>query len=103
MGGYNILSSDTVAPREQISFVDSKLILETASSFRIYSIDVRKTPSIKVSNFINSYLDLEYTNEQSELFRNRLIYLASAEFKVIKSSEGAIRNIIAGFLGDHSN
>jgi hypothetical protein len=65
IANVNILSSDTVASREHISFVDSKLILETANSFRIYSIDLRKSPSVKVSSFINSYLDLEYTNEDS--------------------------------------
>jgi hypothetical protein len=64
---------------------------------------MRKAPSVKVTNFINSYLDLEYTNEESELFKNKLIYLVSAEFKLLKSPEGAFRNILAGFLGDQSN
>lgn len=58
VGGYSILSSEAVTSKEQVSFVDSKLILETASSFRIHNIDLRKSPSIKISNFINSYLDV---------------------------------------------
>jgi hypothetical protein len=58
IGTYSILSSDMVAAREHIAFVDSKLILETAASFRIYTIDLRKAPSVKVLTFINSYLDV---------------------------------------------
>jgi hypothetical protein len=67
------------------------------------NIDVRKLPSIKVINFINSYLDVEYTNEESELYKNRAIYLASAEFRVLKASEGVLRGILAGFLGDKTH
>lgn len=67
------------------------------------NIDVRKLASIKVINFINSYLDVDYTNEESELFKNRSIYLASAEFRVIKPSEGVLRGILAGFLGDKTH
>lgn len=54
-------------------------------------------------NFINSYLDVEYTNEESELYKNRAIYLASAEFRVLKASEGVLRGILAGFLGDKTH
>lgn len=60
---------------------------------------MRKAPSIKVTNFINSYLDLEYTSEESELFKNRFVYLVSAEFKVLRPAEGALRSMLAGFLG----
>lgn len=74
------------APRENIAFVDSKLILETAASFRFYTIDLRKAPSVKVLSFINSYLDVEYTNEDSELYKNRFAFLVSAEFKLLKPS-----------------
>lgn len=78
--------------------MDSRLILETVNSFRICSVEL-SAPRVKLLSLINSYLDVEYTHEDSEMYKNRAIYLIKAQFKTIKSDR-PLRDLIGGFLGD---
>jgi hypothetical protein len=61
------------------------------------------TPIIKITNFIQGYLDLEYTNEDTEMYKSRLIYLITAEFKPIRGTDhSSLKDFISGFLGKNN-
>ena len=55
------------------------------NTFRIYNFDLAKAENSKKAKMIRTYLDVEGTNEQSELYQSRLIFLRKEVFKETKA------------------
>jgi hypothetical protein len=101
IGDPRLLNADNEDPKVRLNFLDSKLILETVSSFRISDLDLVNASTAQMVKIINAYLDTEYTKEGNELFDSRFIYLIKAEFKQLKNASDRPFSELFGTRDEH--
>lgn len=73
------------------------------SSFKINEFDLINADSTQQTKIIQAFLDLEYTNEDSDLFENRFMYLIKAEFKQLKITDKPMKDLFGKEEGEKNN